>query len=76
MRLPPTSMPHGNIIKNGVSWGAWVVQSVERQASAQVVMSQFMSSSPALGSLLSVQGPPQISGPLSPFLSAPPPLAL
>ena len=33
--------------------GAWVAQSVERPTSAQVMISQFVGSSPALGSVLS-----------------------
>ena len=41
--------------KNMGSWGAWVAQSVERPTSAQVMVSQFMGSSPTLGSLLSAQ---------------------
>ena len=36
-------------------WGAWVHQSVKHLTSAQVMISQFMSSRPALGSLLSAQ---------------------
>ena len=36
-------------------WGAWAAQSVELPTSAQVMISQFMSSSSALGSLLSAQ---------------------
>ena len=37
--------------------GTWVAQSVKRLALVQVVISQFLSSSPASGSLLSVQSP-------------------
>ena len=33
-------------------WGAWVVQSVEGPTSAQVMITQLVSSSPASGSLL------------------------
>ena len=35
--------------------GTWVAQSVERPTSAQVTISQFMSSSPASGSVLTAQ---------------------
>ena len=35
--------------------GAWVAQSVERLTSAQVMISRFVSSSPALGSVLTAQ---------------------
>ena len=34
------------------SWGTWVAQSVELLTSAQVMISQFVSSSPASGSVL------------------------
>ena len=36
-------------------WGAWVAQSVKHPTSAQVMISQSVSSSPASGSVLSVQ---------------------
>ena len=39
---------------------AWVAQSVEHPTSAQVMISQFMSSNPVLGSVLSVQNLLQI----------------
>ena len=35
--------------------GAWVAQSVERPTSAQVMILRFVSSSPALGSVLTAQ---------------------
>ena len=35
--------------------GAWVAQSVQRPTSAQVMISQFMSSSPPLGSVLTAR---------------------
>ena len=34
------------------SWGAWVAQSAERPTSAQVMVLQFVGSSPSLGSVL------------------------
>ena len=37
------------------SWGAWVAQLVEHPTSAQVMISQFMSSSSASGSVLTAQ---------------------
>ena len=52
------------------SWGTWEAQSVECLTSAQVMISQFMSSSPAWSLLLSVQSPLRI---LCPLLPAPPP---
>ena len=53
--------------------GAWVARSVEDLTSAQVVISQFVSSSPTLGSLLSAPSP---LWSLCPSLSDPPLLAL
>ena len=41
-------------------WRAWVAQLVKRPTSAQVMILWFMSLSPTLGSLLSVQSPLQI----------------
>ena len=43
-------------IKNAEDEGAWVAQSVKRLTSARVMISQFVSSSPALGSVLTAQG--------------------
>ena len=51
--------------------GAWVVQSVKRSTSAQVMISQFVSSSPVLGSVLTAQSLEPASHSLSPSLSAP-----
>ena len=55
--------------------GAWVAQSVKRPTSAQVMISQFVSSSPALGSGLTAQSPEPALDSVSPPLSAPPLLA-
>ena len=57
-------------------WGAWVAQSVKRPASAQVMISRFVSSGPALGSLLTAQSLEPASGSVSPSLCAPPLLTL
>ena len=56
--------------------GAWVAQSVERPTSAQVMISQSVSSSPALGSVLMAQSLEPASHSVSPSLSAPPLLML
>ena len=56
--------------------GAWVAQSVEHPASAQVMISQLMGSSPASGSVLKARSLEPASDSVSPSLSAPPPLAL
>ena len=56
--------------------GAWVAQSVRRLASAHVVISRFVSSSPASGSVLTAQSREPALDSVSPSLSAPPPLML
>ena len=55
--------------------GTWVAQSVERPTLAQVMISQFVSLSPASGSVLTARSLEPGSDSVSPFLSAPPPLA-
>ena len=55
---------------------AWVAQSVEHPTSAQVMISQFVSLSPALGSVLTAQSLEPASDSVSPSLSAPPLLML
>ena len=49
-------------------WGAWVAQLVERPTSAQVMISQFVSSSPVLGSVLTAQSLEPASDAASPSL--------
>ena len=58
------------------SWGAWVVQLVKRPTSAQVMISQFVGSSPASGSVLMARSLEPASDSVSPSLSAPPLLML
>ena len=50
--------------------------SVKRPTSAQVMISRFVSSSPASGSVLTAQSLEPASDSVSPSLSAPPPLSL
>ena len=57
-------------------WGAWVAQSVKRPALAQVMISRFLSSSPASGSGLTAQSLEPASDSVSPPLSTPPLLTL
>ena len=57
--------------KHHVGWGTWVAPT-----SAQVVISQFVGSSPALGAVLTVQSLEPPSDFVSPSLSAPAPLML
>ena len=53
------------------SGGAWVAQLVKHLASAQVMISQFVSSSPALGFVLTAQNLQAASDSVSSSLSAP-----
>ena len=55
---------------------AWVAQSVGRPTSAQVTISQFGSSRPASGSVLTAQSLEPASDSVSPSLTAPPLLTL
>ena len=56
--------------------GAWVAQAVKHPTVAQVMISRFMSLSPALGSVLTAQSLDPALNSVSPSLSAPPPLTL
>ena len=49
-------------------WGAWVAQSVKHLTSAQVMISQSVSSSPASGSVLKAQRLEPASDSVSPSL--------
>ena len=53
-----------------------MAQSVERPTSGQVMMSQFMNSSPVTGSVLTAQRLEPASDSVSSSLSGPPPLIL
>ena len=52
--------------------GAWGARSVKRRTSAWVMISQFVGSSPASGSVLTAWSLEAASGSVSPSLSAPP----
>ena len=54
-----------------ITRGAWVAQSVERLTSAQVMISWFVGSSPASGSVLTAQSLEPASDSVSPSLSLP-----
>ena len=54
---------------NNYYWDIWVAQSVKRQASAQVMISKFMSLSPTVGSVLTGQSLEPALNSVSPFLS-------
>ena len=70
-----TSKGHRSQLKT-FPWGAWVAQSVECPTSAQVMISQSVSSSPALGSVQTAQSLEPASDSVSPSLSDPPPFML
>ena len=53
-------------------WGTSVAQLVKRPTSAQVMISQFVGSSPTSGSVLPAQSLEPASDSVSPYLSAPP----
>ena len=59
-------------IKNHRSRGTWVAQLVKRLTSAQVMISWFVSSSPASGSVPPAQSLEPASDSVFPSLSAPP----
>ena len=59
-------------LKKTCFWGAWVAQSARRPTSAQVMISQSVSSSPTSGSVLTAQSLEPASDSVSPSLSAPP----
>ena len=70
---------HGEVFvtfKKAGKWGAWVAQSVNHLTLALVMISQFMSSSPASGPVLIAQSLEPASDSVSPPLSAPSPLTL
>ena len=69
-----SARPHSHSVSLSLTnmnkhWGAWVAQSVERLASAQVMISQFVGSSPASGSGLMAQSLEPVSDSVSPSLS-------
>ena len=64
------------LCNKGWSRGSWVAQSVERPASAQLMISRFMGSSPTSGSVRTAQSLEPASDSVCPSLSAPPLLAL
>ena len=59
-----------------LSRGTWVAQLVKQLTLAQVMISWFVGSSPAMGSVLTAQSLEPALESVSPSLSAPPPLVL
>ena len=70
------AIPGALLVRNNLSQGAWVAQSVKCLTSAWVMISWFVGSSPALGFVLTVQSLEPASDPVSPSLSAAPLLVL
>ena len=65
-------LSHAWLKKNYVLLGgAWVAQSVKRPTSAQVLISQSLSSSPVSGSVLTAQSLEPVSDSVSPSVSLP-----
>ena len=58
------------------SWGTWVALSVKPPTLAQIMISQFVGSTPASGSMLIAQSLESPSDSVSPSLSTPPMLTL
>ena len=65
-----------SLFKTGKKGDAWGAQSFEHLTLAQVMISRFVGSSPASGSVLMAQSLEPASDSVSPSLSAPPLLAL
>ena len=61
----------GSTCKRTVWRGAWVAQSVRHPTSAQVMISRFVGSSPALGSVLTARSLEPASNSVTPSLSLP-----
>ena len=57
-------------LKSSFSWGTWVAHSVKHLTLAEVMISQFVGSSPTLGSVLTAQSLEPALDSLSPSLSA------
>ena len=61
----------GDNLKWTPEWGAWMAQSVKHLISAQVMISRFVGSSPASGSVLTAGSLEPALDSVSPSLSAP-----
>ena len=80
---PSLSLPLSHSVSLSLSvskinkhWDAWAAQLVKRPTSAQVMISWFVGSSPASGSVLTARSLEPASDSVSPSLSAPPLLSL
>ena len=78
----PEMIVESSLLRNAVFffsimfWDAWVAQLVEHPTLAQVMISRFVGSSPALGFVLTAQSLESASDSVSPSPSAPPLLSL
>ena len=61
-----------SVSKISKHWGAWVAESIKCLTLAQIMILQFVSSSPASGSVLTAQSLEPASDSVSPSLSTPP----
>ena len=71
LKVKKKNKPTGMLLN--IAWGPWVAQSVKHPTSVQVMISRFMSSGPALGSVLTAQSLKPASDSVSPSLSLPHP---
>ena len=73
--LKEQDLLEGHLKIHVVNWGAWVAQLVKGPTLVQVIISQFVGSSPTWGSVLTTQSLEPALDSVSPSLSAPNPLA-
>ena len=69
LSAPPPLALYFSLSKINKTWGSWVAQSAKRRTSAQVMISQFMSSRPASGSVLTARSLEPALDSVSPSLS-------
>ena len=67
--VSPSCINYNVSIKMNHDWGTWVAQLVRHPTLAQAMISWFMSSSPALSSVLTTQSLEPASDSVSPSLS-------
>ena len=68
---PSTWVTRQMFLNHQETWGTWVAQSVKHLTLARVMISRFVSSSPASGSVLTAQSLEPASDSVSAFLSCP-----
>ena len=70
MNLNQNKLKAVQCVKTGACWNTWVAQLVKHLTLSQVMISQLVSSGPALGSVLTPQNLEPASDSVSPSLSA------